>query len=144
MYRGDWEVRCDLPGEEANDTIPPHILVTPLKPDITLHNPLSKTIYIIELTICWDTNFNQAQTRKSNRYAALLAELNEREWKTNLLTFEIGSRGFTSNETASKLKSLFPRKEVRKPIIQELNRRALSASYCIFMHRTASNWTPTI
>ena len=141
-YCDTWEVRCDLPGEEANDTIPQHILVTPLKPDAVIFNRDKRAINLIELTICWDTNFNNAEARKTNRYQELEAELTERNWKVNLITLEIGSRGFTSNQTASKLKILFPRKSTRKNIIQELNRRALAASHCIFMHRKDTNWSP--
>ena len=62
------------------------------------------SINLIELTICWDTNFNNAEARKTNRYQELAVELSERNWKVNLITLKIGSRGFTSSQTASKLK----------------------------------------
>ena len=69
-----WEVRCDLPGEEANDTIPRHILVTPLKPNAVIFNRDKRVNSLIELTICWDTNFDNAEARKTNRYQELEAE----------------------------------------------------------------------
>ena len=141
-YHSPWEIRCDLMGEEANDTIPSNILATPLKPDATLINRNTNIINLIELTICWDTNHNNARIRKTNRYQELISELSERNWNVRLVTVEIGSRGFTSNETVSQLKTLFPTKNTRKTLIQELNQKALTASYCIFLHRKDSHWSP--
>ena len=138
-----WIVRSDLEGEEAGHTIPEDILATPLRPDTTIINRVARTIHIVELTICWDTSHANARDRKLQRYAQLRAELEERQWNVIVTTVEIGSRGFTSNETAASLKQLCPSKKHRSNLITKLNQTALSASYCIFIHRNDANWSPS-
>ena len=118
-------MRSDLEGEGAGHTIPENLLATPLKPDTAIINQESKTIHLVELTICWDTSHNEAKNRKLQRYSQLQSELEERNWKVILTTVEIGSRGFTSNETAASLRNLCPSKNERKKLIVELNQLAL-------------------
>ena len=142
-FPAPWTVRSDLEGEGAGHTIPENLLATPLKPDTTIINQESKTIHLVELTICWDTSHNEAKNRKLQRYSQLQSELEERNWKVILTTVEIGSRGFTSNETAASLRNLCPSKNERKKLIVELNQLALSASYCLFIQRQNANWNPT-
>ena len=138
-----WEVRADLSSSTAGETIPTSIIVTGLKPDLTLTNRATKTILICELTICWDSNFLQAKNRKQERYQELSAELTERGWTNSIITIEIGSRGFSGNSTANNLKILIKSKKKRSALLNKLNQISLTASHAIFVHRTDSNWNPT-
>lgn len=139
-----WEIRADIAVDPSTETIPSDILVTPLKPDATMINRTNKSLVLIELTICWDSNFENARSRKQQRYSELLAELEENDWKCQLATIEIGSRGFSSNSTATQLKSLFKDKFMRAKVLTRLNQIALSCSYCIFIHRNNRDWSPCL
>ena len=137
-----WDVRADLAASAAGDTIPHDVLCTPLKPDLTVIQKESKEIFLVELTICWDTGFQQAQTRKLERYQELVAELEEGGWKSTLITLEVGSRGFTGNRTATSLRKLFPKKKTRASLLTKMNQSALTGSYAIFIQRNNPIWDP--
>ena len=137
-----WEVRVDL-ATNPRDTIPSDIIPTMQRPDLTLINRQEKEFILVELTICWDIYHQPAKERKEQRYASLTSELNELGWKSQLLTIEIGSRGYSSNDTASNLKKLFNKKKQRSNLLTRMNQEAITASYCIFIHRKDLSWSPT-
>ncbi len=45
------------------------------KPDLVIVNRNSKTIILVELTVCFETGIVKVQERKHDRYAALLDNL---------------------------------------------------------------------
>lgn len=142
------EIRADLPPSPTIPiscrTIPEDILVTDQRPDITVINREAKAITLLELSICWDQDNEAAKARKQHRYEALVAELQENRWKTELVTIEIGSRGFSSNNTATALKNFFPSKSTRSKILTTLNQVALTCSHKIFQERDNPTWIPDV
>ncbi|XP_078700698.1 uncharacterized protein LOC144927246 [Branchiostoma floridae x Branchiostoma belcheri] len=62
-------IRCDLSPDYleggTHTTIPPDILPTPLVPDITVQDPVKRTLTLIELTVPFDQNAQDAEDRKS-------------------------------------------------------------------------------
>ena len=67
----------DMPGYMAphGGTIPPHILVTSLRPDVFIFNESTRTAIIFELTCPWDRNIERSHTFKEEKYAPLSADL---------------------------------------------------------------------
>ena len=67
----------DLSGFQAphGGTIPPHVLVTALRPDLVILNEISREIIIFELTCPWDSNTDRSHSFKEDKYAALIADL---------------------------------------------------------------------
>ena len=67
----------DMPGFQAPNggTIPPHVLVTALKPDIVGINTLSQEVIVPKLIRPWDSNIVQSHNFKSKKYAPLIADL---------------------------------------------------------------------
>ena len=67
----------DMPGYQAphGGTIPPHILVTSLKPDIFVFNTQSLEVIVLELTCPWDNNIARSHNFKQEKYAPLVADL---------------------------------------------------------------------
>ncbi|PIK52006.1 hypothetical protein BSL78_11079 [Apostichopus japonicus] len=56
--------------DQHTSTIPPDILPTTCRPDLTAIDRVQRKIHIMELTCPWDSaeSFNNAQERKSDRY----------------------------------------------------------------------------
>ena len=47
----------------------------------------------MELTISYESRYEEAQIHKANKYADLIEEIKERDFITDLITLEVGSRG---------------------------------------------------
>ena len=134
-------IYADLNENHSTATIPPHILITNKRPDQTIINESERTIQLLELTICWDQSHQAAQNRKFERYQELTAELAEANWKLNLLPIQIGSRGFSANETANNLKSIFTKRKQRSSVLTNLIVTSLSSSHVIFQRKSTTTWT---
>ena len=48
---------------------------------------------LVELTICYESRYEEAQIHKANKCADLIEEIKERDFITDLITLEVGSRG---------------------------------------------------
>ena len=83
---------ADLPRFQPY-TFPPHIAHTDLRPDLVLWNNREKTVCLVELTICYDTRFEEAHTYKANKYADLVEQIAATHFIPDLITLEVGSRG---------------------------------------------------
>ena len=101
------QIFADLPGHlsSSNSAIPSHVLPTSLCPDLVLLFP-NRKIYILELTVPFETNISSARLRKSNRYASLLTDLRLSAYQAKFLSLEVGSRGFLSPSYFETLLSL--------------------------------------
>ena len=105
---------ADLPGSAYH--YPQHISCTDARPDIVVWDDIARSISLIELTICFETNFEVARERKVSRYTDLVEEaeqcgylVEEAEqcgYKCELITVEVGSRGVVEVERMGHLKSL--------------------------------------
>ena len=65
----DFVLFSDLPGFQAphGGTVPPHILVTTLRPDIFIVNEASRIAIIFELTCPWDKNIDRSHSFKEEK-----------------------------------------------------------------------------
>ena len=86
-------IMADLPGTTYQ--YPSHIGTTDLRPDIVLWKDTPKEVTILELTICFETSYEAAAQRKVTKYLELKEALNK-GYKANVVTLEVGSRGFIS------------------------------------------------
>ena len=136
----------DMPGFQAphGGTIPPHILVTALKPDIVIVNSLSQEIIVLELTCPWDTNIGRSHNFKKEKYAPLIADLSH----SHIVSFfpiEVSARGQITKDNRSRLK-LFLLKSCTNPrsltklLIRVSSKAALLSSYSIFCARGEPAW----
>ena len=53
-----------------------------------------KALHLVELTICYETGFVEAERRKTACYAELVAEAQEAGYESTLTPLQVGSRGF--------------------------------------------------
>ena len=99
-----------------------------------------KSLILAELTVCFESNFEEAAQRKSAKYTDLVEQAQARGYKTELITLQVGSRGvpdLPEFETLATKLSL-PRKNLIK-LLEDSSRLALAGSFSILC---ASNKTP--
>ena len=134
-WEGKWELSVDL----GSDFFFP--LPTRKKPDMVIWSEDKKTIKLIELTIPWETNFDEAWIRKDERYEELVNQCEDSGWSAKCLPIEIGARGFIGHRVYALLKDLgFSPKEL-KDLIANLQETVEKASFYIWLKRDDENWT---
>jgi hypothetical protein len=68
---------------DISDTyeFPHHIIPTDLRPDLVWWDEAHKSITLVELTVCFETNFEEAARRKSVKYLHLVEQAKAREYR---------------------------------------------------------------
>ena len=78
---------------ECSDVpFPSHIINSRLRPDIIIWNERTNRVYIIELMVCYETNFQSANQRRCDRYTELVEEIRS-SYNCQQINISIGSRG---------------------------------------------------
>ena len=136
---------ADLEGHSVNGgTLPPHIVMTGSRPDLVLINSADKTVWLLELTVSFETNFEAAHTRKKLRYTSLAEDIKEAGYNCHNIPFEIGSRGHISlanKSTLTLMHSLCKPKTRLPKMTQDISRISLLCSFAIYLSRSESTWT---
>ena len=78
---------------------PSNIVPTDLRPDIVWWDPSSKSICLAELTVCFESNFENAAARKTAKYLDLVEQAKGNGYKATLLPLQVGSRGVPHYES---------------------------------------------
>ena len=125
---------ADLPGVAY--IFSPNVAQTEEKPDIVLWN--DETVHLVELTVPFETGIVETADRKQKKYSPLVACCRENSFRTNLVTVEVGSRGFLHRHSLHGLYNLVkaPHKD-KLALEEEMIRRAISGSFRIWCLR---NW----
>ena len=63
-------------------------------------------INILELTVPWEENGEEAHERKKNRYETLRADCVEKGWIWHVIPIEVGYRGFLGHSVTSFLSKI--------------------------------------
>ena len=138
-------VYADLADHSINGgTLPPHVAITLSRPDLVIINTADNTVWLLELTICFESNFDAAHTRKKLRYTSLAEDIREAGFNCNIIPVEIGSRGHitSSNKaTLTTMHSLCKPKVRLSRFVQDLSRISLLCSYAIYLSRNESSWS---
>lgn len=125
--------------------MPPHVLVTNLRPDIVLVYETARKIIIFELTCPWDSNIIHSHTFKEGKYAPLVADLSRR-FSVCLFSCEASVRGQVSRQNKARIKAFVfkccstPGK-LAKRVVKCGSEAALVASYSIFSARKEPSWS---
>ena len=135
-----------MPGFEAphGGTIPPHILVTNLKPDLFIVSESLQRALVIELTCPWDSNLQRSHAYKQEKYAPLVADLSQR-FTVFHFSIEVSVRGQVSKENQSRIRAIVfrcrdtPGKLAAK-IVKCGSKASLLASYSLFSARKEPSW----
>ena len=141
-----FKIFSDIPGyKNGISTIPTDILITSLKPDIVVANYEEKEISLIEITVPFDSNINDANERKCKRYENLVHDLGSTGFKTNMAAIEISSRGLITKDNKARLKHLFSlrdsiSKKTFNELLTSLQKIAIVCSYIIFHSKYDNAW----
>ena len=136
----------DMPRFQAphGGTIPPHILVTALKPDIVVFNDQTKEVIVFELTCPWDSNISRSHAFKSEKYSSLIADLSHRH-SVSFFSVEVSARGQITKENRNRLKAFLFKscssiKEIHRSVNLVSSKAALLSPYSIFAARGEPTW----
>ena len=89
-------------------------------------------VCLVELTVCYDTLFQEAVQRKEDQYCDLLQSISQAGYTGKLITIEVGAHGLPNIIGFLKLKTEFglSKSEVESLMV-EAGRQAISGSFRI-------------
>ena len=76
---------------------------TDLRPDVVLWDDKTKKLCLLELTVCFETSFEEATQRKKIRYADIVDQAKLSHYISKLITVEVGARGIVSMKGLKQL-----------------------------------------
>ena len=125
-------------------SIPPHILVTNLKPDLFIVDESSLTAVLFELTCPWDSNIERSHTFKEEKYSPLVADLSQ-TYRVFHFSVEVSVRGQVTGANKNRLKAFVYRvcsepKKVFKDLVPICSKVALLSSFSVFAARGEPSW----
>ena len=132
----DWRVESDI---QSKLVFPTDIALTAQRPDLIIWSVTQRKIYIIELTVPFEENFDWAHQRKLEKYEDLREICTRNGWTTTIFPVEVGCRGFIANSTSAFISNLGFSPSDRRKYIDQIQDKALSASAWIWQTRTAKS-----
>ena len=95
---------------------------------------------MVELTVCYETNFKDAQSRKEEKYMELAEEIEQKEFVVDLITVEVGSRGFINQESFYHLNAMLGATERElMDLMLSVSETAIRGSFEIWIGRNTTN-----
>ena len=99
----DWKVSADL---KTSQQFPVHIIQTEKRLDIVAWSDSKKSAFLIELTVPWEENREEAHDGKKNRYKTLRADCMEKGCICYVIPIEVGCRDFLGHSVISFLSKI--------------------------------------
>ena len=87
----EWEVLVDI---KSRLVFPQDIVITNMRPDMILRNDKQHKLWIVELTVPYETNIMESHHRKSLKYEELRQACELKGWRAECFAIEVGCRGF--------------------------------------------------
>ena len=100
--------------EEQDYNFPSHITSTNLRPDLVIWSDQHRRLYIVELTVCFETGFDKAERRKEERYSELAENARRSGYRSTILPIQIGSRGIIDEDGMDKFRTCLRRVTSKK------------------------------
>ena len=123
-----FKITADLSDQQY--TFLQDIAITDLRPDIVMWS--TSAIYLVELTVLFETNIVGAAERKTHRYRELASACG-RSHHMSIITLEVGSRGFLSITGFQQLYQLVQAKATdRAAFERDIIRHVVSSSFDIW------------
>jgi len=126
-----WNLEVDI-GEKL---VFPDIVHINLRQDIILWSEIGKKLIMIELTVPWETRYEEAYEKKKPNYIELLIECRESSYRTWLFPIEVGAREFCSQTVSRLMAVIGTTSRDRRNTIQRLSQVAESVSSCLWLRR---------
>ena len=113
-----------------------------LRPDLALIAP-NNSLYVLELTVGFETNIEINSNRKATKYRPLLLDLKPRYHKINFVNISMGALGILESSSDSLLhmmKELGIGNSTQKVIIKKIMNIGVRCTYYVFCRRNKA-WT---
>ena len=118
-------------------------LVTNLIPDLCLFWETSKQLIIVELTVAFELNINDAHNRKMNKYAGVVSDIQSHGFQCDIIALEIGSRGYVSPDNQNRLKQILKlsHNPVKfKKFRDDISKLSILSSFAIYHTHNEPSW----
>ena len=89
----NYQIVSDIYNDQPYN-FPSVLAYTDLRPDLVTFSESDKQAILIELTVCCESSFQAAKERKESKYLELVEEVENNGYNVDLITLEVGSRGF--------------------------------------------------
>ena len=99
-----YELMADLHVKEDWYHFPSHISATSLHPDLVLWSDTLHRL-LVELTVCFETGFEEAADRKQRCYLDLLEDAKAKGYHSQFIPIQMGSRGIIDEQGFDDFKS---------------------------------------
>ena len=115
-------------------------------PDLVTHYPEANVIKIIELTVPFETNIEKEHTYKTNKYATLIQDIEDKQISSELTCVEVGCRGYVSESNKIRITTILksldikPSKRQAKELTVSISKTALLTSFIIFKCKDEPQW----
>ena len=130
-WSGSWKVAADL---DTQIVFP--VVTTTQRPDLVVWNAEKKHVLIMELTVPWEDNFEQAEERKEERYADLIDACKDKGWETEYYHLAVGCRGYVDRKIATLFRNRFGLQSNKvKRLIKDLQEAAEKSSLFVWLKR---------
>ena len=82
---------CVLADLSEQYHFPTSLACSDLRPDLVVYSQQTKAAIIVELTVCYETNFEEARSRKEGKYySELVEEVESNGYVVDLVNIEAG------------------------------------------------------
>ena len=113
------------------------------RPDLILHNKRSRFLYIVELTVGFESNLKANSERKLNKYMPLVASLSSSYNEVKFINVSMSALGASDNSCESltkMLKVLDIEVSIQRRLLSKIMNIAIRSTYFIFCRRNR-DWT---
>jgi len=98
-------------------------------------------VILFELTLCFESNFDNTQQRKKEKYLDLMETIQQTHFRAKLVPLQVGSRGFLDLRGFEVIQNLCTcQKKEWKKFLVDVSRAAILGSHHIWCTR---NWKDT-
>ena len=135
----EWSIYADLPSFPS----PSLISGNTSRPDLILHNKRTKFLYIVELTVGFESNLKANSERKLNKYLPLVASLSSSYDEVKFINVSMSALGVFDNSCESltkMLKDLDIEVPIQRRLLSKVMNIAIRSTYYIFCRRN-KDWT---
>ena len=130
----NFTITIDL--EFESYSFPVHITPTNLRPDIVWWSDVKREVWLVELTISFESRVAVSRERKREKYQDLVEALRGAGYRATLITLEVGSRGMLSvKDLAAISEALCPSKEQLSTLCVQVIRASILGSFRVWASR---------
>ena len=139
-WEGKWRIATDI-----DQLLVFPIVATLQRPDIVIWNEERKIVHLLELTVPWESNMDDAEERKEERYEGLVDTCVEQGWTASHSHLGVGARGYVDKKLLHLFRSEMGFSPIEvKQLREQVQEAAEKASLFIWLKRDDGTWLENI